>query len=101
MENITYDGSRLLQQVGSSSILPQLLDALGALFAAAGVGEVISQGISSIIPCGNIFAGVLAYCLGIAIFTVVMGNAFAAFAVITAGIGMPFVYAKGANPASG
>lgn len=99
VENITYDGSRLLQQVGSSSILPQLLAALGALFAAAGVGEVIAQGISSIIPSGNIFAGVVAYCLGMAIFTIIMGNAFAAFAVITAGIGMPFVYSQGANPA--
>lgn len=35
-----------------------------------------------------------------AIFTMIMGNAFAAFAVITAGIGIPFVYSQGANPAS-
>jgi uncharacterized membrane protein len=28
-----------------------------------------------------------------------MGNAFAAFAVITAGIGIPFVFSQGANPA--
>ena len=96
---ISYDGSRLLQQIGSSSILPQLLAALGALFAVAGVGEVISTGISSVIPQGNILIGVIAYCLGMAIFTMIMGNAFAAFAVITAGIGIPFVYSQGANPA--
>lgn len=96
---VGYDGSRLLQQVGSASILPQLLAALGALFAAAGVGEVIASGISSIIPQGNILLGVIAYCLGMAIFTMIMGNAFAAFAVITAGIGMPFVFTQGANPA--
>ena len=96
---ISYDGSRLLQQIGSSSILPQLLAALGALFAVAGVGEVISTGISSVIPQGNILLGVIAYCLGMAIFTMIMGNAFAAFAVITAGIGIPFVYSQGANPA--
>ncbi len=95
---IPYDGSRLLQQVGSASILPQLLAALGALFAAAGVGEVIAQGISGVIPQGNILAGVIAYCVGMAIFTMIMGNAFAAFAVITAGIGIPFVYSQGANP---
>lgn len=34
-----------------------------------------------------------------AIFTMIMGNAFAAFAVITAGIGVPFVLAQGADPA--
>ncbi|MBS4536417.1 DUF979 domain-containing protein [Clostridium sp. D2Q-14] len=96
---ISHDGSRLLQQVGSASILPQLLAALGALFNAAGVGEVISQGISGIIPEGNILAGVIAYCAGMALFTMIMGNAFAAFAVITAGIGMPFVLSQGANPA--
>jgi uncharacterized membrane protein len=96
---ISYDGSRLLQQVGSASILPQLLAALGALFNAAGVGEVISQGISGIIPEGNILAGVIAYCVGMALFTMIMGNAFAAFAVITAGVGLPFVFAQGANPA--
>lgn len=96
---IGYDGSRLLQQVGSASILPQLLAALGSLFAAAGVGEVIAGGISSVIPQGNILLGVIAYCLGMAIFTMIMGNAFAAFAVITAGIGMPFVFTQGANPA--
>jgi uncharacterized membrane protein len=96
---IPYDGSRLLQQVGAVSILPQLLAALGALFNAAGVGEVISSGISGIIPQGNILAGVIAYCVGMALFTMIMGNAFAAFAVITAGIGLPFVFSQGANPA--
>ncbi len=95
----SYDGSRLLLQVGAASILPQLLTALGALFKAAGVGEVISTGIGSIIPEGNILAGVIAYCVGMAVFTMIMGNAFAAFAVITAGIGMPFVFSQGANPA--
>lgn len=97
--NLGYDGSRLLQQVGAACILPQLLTALGSLFQAAGVGEVIASGIGSIIPQGNILAGVIAYCLGMAIFTMIMGNAFAAFAVITAGIGVPFVFSQGANPA--
>lgn len=95
------EGNRLLQQVGPFSILPQLLAALGALFNAAGVGEVIASGISKAIPTGNIvFGGVIAYCVGMAVFTMIMGNAFAAFAVITAGIGIPFVYNQGgANPA--
>lgn len=96
---VGYDGSRLLQQIGSASILPQLLTALGALFAAAGVGEVIATGIGGVISEGSILIAVIAYCLGMAIFTMIMGNAFAAFAVITAGIGMPFVFSQGANPA--
>ncbi len=98
-KQVTYDSSRLLLQIGAASILPQLLTSLGALFNKAGVGEVISTGIGSIIPEESILMGVIAYCVGMAIFTMIMGNAFAAFAVITAGIGVPYVFMKGANPA--
>lgn len=96
---IPKDTSRLLLQIGATAILPQLLSALGALFAKAGVGEVIAQGIGSFIPMDNVFWGVVAYCVGMAVFTMIMGNGFAAFAVITAGIGIPFVFSQGANPA--
>ncbi|WP_320046368.1 DUF979 domain-containing protein [uncultured Ilyobacter sp.] len=96
---IGYESSRMLQQIGSTTILPQLLASLGALFALAGVGTVISEIMSGIIPEGNILAGVTVYCLAMALFTMIMGNAFAAFAVITAGIGIPFVFSQGANPA--
>ena len=95
---LVEESDRMLQSVGAVSILPQLLAALGALFTAAGVGDVISSGISGILPQGNIFIGVTAYCVGMALFTMIMGNAFAAFSVITAGIGVPFVFALGANP---
>lgn len=98
-KNLIDDSNRMMQQIGPSSILPQLLAALGTVFTTAGVGEVISGGISTIIPSGNLLAGAAAYCIGMAIFTMIMGNAFAAFAVITAGIGVPFVFAQGANPA--
>ena len=96
---LVEESDRMLQSVGSVSILPQLLAALGALFTAAGVGDVISSGISGILPQGNIFIGVTAYCVGMALFTMIMGNAFAAFSVITVGIGIPFVFAQGANVA--
>ncbi|MGL6108339.1 DUF979 domain-containing protein [Romboutsia sp.] len=89
------DSARLLQQMGPASMLPQLLVVLGALLTQARVGEVIS----GIVPAESRFFGVVAYCLGMAIFTMIMGNSFAAFAVITAGIGVPFVLAQGANPA--
>jgi uncharacterized membrane protein len=92
------DGRRLLELVGPLSILPQLLAALGAVFTAAGVGKVIADGISTVIPQGNPLVGVIVYCLAMALFTFIMGNAFAAFAVITIGIGIPFVIAQGGNP---
>lgn len=92
------DGSRLMMNVGPIGILPQLLAALGALFTAAGVGEVIASGVSYIVPDGSRLFGVIAYCLGMALFTIIMGNGFAAFSVITVGIGIPFVISLGANP---
>lgn len=94
-----HEGSRLLQSVGWAVILPQLLATLGAIFAAAGIGKVISDLVSHYIPTTNAFVAVLAYCFGMMLFTMIMGNAFAAFAVITAGIGIPFiVHMHGGNP---
>ncbi len=95
---ILYDSDRLTQQVGTTGILPQFLAALGVLFTASGVGQVISKGISSFLPEGNHFIGAIAYILGMVIFTILMGNAFAAFTVITASIGIPFVIAQGGDP---
>lgn len=97
ISTVEKDSNRMLQAIGAMSILPQLLASLGTLFTAAGVGEVISKGIAVVIPEGNILLGVTAYCLGMAIFTMIMGNAFAAFSVITVGIGVPFVFAQGGN----
>ncbi len=90
---------RMVQQVGAVAILPQLLAALGAIFAAAGVGDVIANIIGGMIPTVSPWSGSIAYVLGMVLFTAIMGNAFAAFTVITAGIGVPFVIAQGANPA--
>lgn len=97
VKTVSEEGNRMLQLVGVTCILPQLLAALGALFTAAGVGDVIANNIARFIPQGNILIGVTAYCLGMAIFTMIMGNAYAAFSVITVGIGVPFVFAQGAN----
>ena len=96
---LVEESDRMIQSVGPVGILPQLLAALGAVFTAAGVGDVISSGISSVLPQGNVFIGVTAYCVGMALFTMIMGNAFAAFSVITVGVGIPFVFAQGANVA--
>ena len=98
-KDMLNSSDRMVQQVGVVAILPQLLAALGAIFAAAGVGDVIAKIIGGIIPTVNPWTGAIAYVLGMVIFTMIMGNAFAAFTVITAGIGVPFVLAQGANPA--
>lgn len=93
------DTSKLLMQIGATAILPQLLAALGAVFTKAGVGKVIAASISSVVPTGNIFVGIVIYAIGMVIFTMIMGNAFAAFSVITVGIGIPFIIKNGGNPA--
>lgn len=94
------EGSRLLQAVGWAVILPQMLAALGGIFSKSGVGTVVSDIVSDVLPTNYAFVAVLAYCLGMLLFTIVMGNAFAAFAVITGGIGLPLiVHMHGGNPA--
>ena len=98
-KDVLEDSTRLMMTVGSAALLPQLLGSLGSLFAAAGVGNVISNLISGVIPSNSVLIGVIVYVLGMVIFTIIMGNAFAAFAVITAGIGVPFVMMQGGNPA--
>ena len=85
------DGSRLMNSVGWAAVLPQMLAALGVIFAAAGVGTTIGAMVSSIIPEGSIFLAVLLYAVGMVVFTMIMGNAFAAFPVMAAAIGVPIL----------
>lgn len=92
------DSKRLLGMVGPLSMLPMLLAALGAIFTAAGVGDVIASLVGNIIPKGNVTVGIIVYAIGMMLFTMIMGNAFAAITVMTVGIGGPFVLAFGANP---
>lgn len=92
------DGKRLLDAVGPLSILPMLLASLGAIYTKAGVGTVIATIVGKFIPEGNMNIGIIVFAIGMALFTMIMGNAFAAITVITVGIGGPFVLAHGANP---
>lgn len=94
------EGRRLLDAVGWAIILSQFLAALGFLFDKAGVGKVVADMVAAVIPVDMRLATVIAYCVGMALFTMIMGNAFAAFAVITTGIGIPLVIKlHGADPA--
>jgi uncharacterized membrane protein len=94
------EGRRLIDAIGWAAVLPQMLAALGVLFAAAGIGDIIGELTGMIIPKGNVFATVLVYALGMALFTMIMGNAFAAFPVMIAAIGAPLlIQAYGGDPA--
>jgi len=94
------EGRRLMDTVGWAALLPQMLAALGAVFALAGVGELIGQLVTGYIPMDVRMTAVAVYCLGMAGFTMIMGNAFAAFPVMTAGIGLPILIKQyGGDPA--
>jgi uncharacterized membrane protein len=85
------EGRRLNEAMGAVNILPQLLASLGVIFTAAKVGDLIAAGIKQIFPGNNLFLLVLANCLGMALFTIVMGNSFAAFPVIATGVLVPLI----------
>lgn len=94
------EARRLMDSVGWAAVLPQMLAALGALFAIAGVGRVVSTLANDWIPMNTAFAAVATYTVGMAVFTIIMGNAFAAFPVMTAGIGLPLIVQQyGGDPA--
>jgi uncharacterized membrane protein len=93
-------GRRLNEMMGAVSILPQLLASLGVIFTAAGIGQLIASGIQHIVPGDNLFLLVLANCFGMALFTIVMGNSFAALPVIATGVLVPLIIKPfGVNPA--
>ena len=85
------EGRRLIDAIGWAAVLPQMLAALGVLFAAAGVGDIIGSATRSVIPDGNILLTVLVFGVGMVAFTMIMGNAFAAFPVMAAAIGVPLL----------
>lgn len=94
------EGQRLLDAIGWAALLPLLLAALGEVFTQSGVGADIAALASMLLPEGNAFLCLLVFAFGMVLFTVIMGNAFAAFPVMMAGIGLPLLVQRyGANPA--
>jgi uncharacterized membrane protein len=85
------EGRRLNETMGAVNILPQLLASLGLIFTAAKVGELIAGAIVRAVPANSLFLLVLATCLSMTAFTVVMGNSFAAFPVIATGVLVPLL----------
>ncbi|CDA79160.1 MAG: DUF979 domain-containing protein [Negativibacillus massiliensis] len=92
------EGRRFLDMTSAVYIMPLLLSCLGTIFTNAGVGDAFATIFGKIIPQGNVYIGIVAYAVGMVLFTMIMGNAFAAITVMTVGIGVPFVISLGANP---
>jgi len=83
------EGRRLCDAIGWAIILPQMLASLGAVFAISGVGAAVGRIATTWLPLGHPLAAVAAYCLGMALFTMVM-----------AAIGLPLIVHRfGGDPA--
>jgi uncharacterized membrane protein len=85
------EGRRLIDAVGWAAVLPMMLAALGVVLADTGVGRTIGGLILTVIPQGSVLPAVIAYGLGMALFTILTGNAFAAFPVMATAIGVPLL----------
>jgi len=95
-----HGARQLLDAIGWAALLPLLLAMLGGIFAAAGVGELVADVLTRLLPLHLPWVAILAYALGMALFTMIMGNAFAAFPVMSIGIALPvLVNVHGAHPA--
>ena len=94
------EGRRLIDAVGWAAILPLMLAALGLVLRDTGVGETIGTLTLAIIPEGTILPAVIAFGLGMALLTILTGNAFAAFPVMATAIGVPvLILGYGGDPA--
>jgi uncharacterized membrane protein len=94
------EARRLTEALGWAVVLPQMLGMLGLVFSDAGVGKAVAHIATSYINMDYRVVAVMVYVLGMALFTIVMGNGFAAFPVMTGGVGVPVLIGVfGANPA--
>jgi uncharacterized membrane protein len=94
------ESRRLVDAMGWAVVLPHMLAVLGLLFAEAGVGKAVAHIVTAYIDMDSRFVAVAVFCIGMALFTVIMGNGFAAFPVMAGGVGIPIlVGVYHANPA--
>lgn len=94
------EARRLIDALGWALVLPHMLAVLGLLFAEAGVGKAVAHVVTAYVNMDSRFVAVAVFCTGMALFTIVMGNGFAAFPVMAGGVGIPvLVHQYHANPA--
>jgi len=95
------EARRLVDAMSWALVLPHMLAVLGLLFTEAGVGKAVAHVATSYIGLTSPLVAVAVYCIGLALFTIVMGNGFAAFPVMAGGVGIPvLVHQFGINPAA-
>lgn len=94
------EARRLVDAMSWAVVLPHILAVLGLLFSEAGVGKAVAHLTTTYIGMDSRFIAVAVFCIGMALFTIVMGNGFAAFPVMAGGVGIPVLIGMyGANPA--
>ncbi|MFG2291347.1 DUF979 domain-containing protein [Streptomyces sp. NPDC048595] len=94
-------GRSMLEAMGWAMLLPQMLATLGAIFQVSGVGDQVGKLATSVLPENSLYIAVVVYCVGMFAFTIIMGNAFAAFPVMTAAVGWPVLIGHfDGNPAA-
>ncbi|MGD3106945.1 DUF979 domain-containing protein [Streptomyces sp. YGL11-2] len=82
-------GRSMLEAMGWAMLLPQMLATLGTIFQVSGVGGQVGKLAAAVLPKDSLYVAVVVYCVGMFAFTTIMGNAFAAFPVMTAAVGWP------------
>lgn len=85
------EGARLIDGIGWAVLMPQMLASLGAIYAVSGMGTAVGRVLGFVPTHGNLLAQVAIYCTSMALLTVLMGNALAAFPVMFAAVGMPLL----------
>jgi uncharacterized membrane protein len=94
------EGRRLIDAVGWAAVLPLMLAALGLVLADTGVGKTVGELMLTVIPEGTVLPAVVVFGVGMALFTILTGNAFAAFPVMATAIGVPLlIQGYGGDPA--
>ncbi len=95
-----HEARRLLDALSWAIVLPQMLAMLGLVFSASGVDTAVGAALTNYINLDYKLIAALIYVLGMALFTIIMGNAFVAFPIIMGGVGIPILIGHfGANPA--
>jgi uncharacterized membrane protein len=82
---------RLIDALSWAAVLPQMLGMLGLVFSDAGVGKAVAHVTTAYVNMDYRLVAVTVYVVGMALFTMVMGNGFAAFPVMTGGVGVPIL----------
>ncbi|AJT68783.1 DUF979 domain-containing protein [Streptomyces chattanoogensis] len=94
-------GRSMLEAMGWAMLLPQMLATLGAIFQVSGVGTQVGKLATAVLPKDSLYVAIVVYCVGMFLFTIIMGNAFAAFPVMTAAVGWPVLVGHfDGNPAA-